>query len=526
MYRYAIKNQFRPTQLAPNAYGWSTAPQYNRADIPTGLMNRPAELTQEQFMQQFAYEWYQSSQINAEGPYQWEFSNPPFVSGAAGRLHPALQNSSGQPARILRGYIRRAQQEAADQMSRARLYFMWNPEAITRDYVSYLEQGALDPFNTVYQSGNLVAPPSILDFSFDLFFDRQEEATDLNHPGVFVDYQFFDMVVRNVIPSDPNQVSNTLPDSGVMMVNPRDITVVFSPQLTVQGRPLNARVTFERFTHRMTPTRMKISLTMRAVYLGPIKEITEYTAETFLPEASIPFGEVENRESLITIGELEGIESDFETGGDISGDDFGGGEFPTSTSSGNYPAAYMSQATLASDGSQAARSNALNWAKANVVQGQTRYRGADTGSDRYNLPSSADCSGLVVSGYRKGVSAAAADAIFGGGYPGTGAMLSRWQSNGYKSVQKLSLEQCRNGQLRYGDILIKKGHVRFFDSYRSGGGCNVFEAASATANPQVGLRTISNIESSYIGIRPMPVGSNMNYSATHNATSGTATFAP
>ena len=46
---------------------------------------------------------------------------------------------------------------------------------------------------------------------------------------MFVDYQFFDMVVRNVIPSDPNQTNNTLPDNGVMMVNPRDITVVFSP---------------------------------------------------------------------------------------------------------------------------------------------------------------------------------------------------------------------------------------------------------------------------------------------------------
>ena len=100
-----------------------------------------------------------------------------------------------------------------------------------------------------------------------------------------MDYQFFDLVVRNVVPSDPNQASNTLPDNGVMMVNPRDITVVFSPQFTVQGRPLNARVTFEKFTHRMTPTRMRISLTMRAVYIGPIKDMTEYKAEEFAAEA-------------------------------------------------------------------------------------------------------------------------------------------------------------------------------------------------------------------------------------------------
>ena len=84
--------------------------------------------------------------------------------------------SQGKPARILRGYIRRAEYDVKDEMSKARLYFMYNPEYITREYVSYLEQSALDPFNTVYQSGNLIAPPSIMNFSFELFFDRQEEA--------------------------------------------------------------------------------------------------------------------------------------------------------------------------------------------------------------------------------------------------------------------------------------------------------------------------------------------------------------
>ena len=87
---------------------------------------------------------------------------------------------------------------------------------------------------------------------------------------MLVDYQFFDLVVRNVIPTDPNQMSNQLPDNGVMMVNPRDITVVFSPQLTVQGRPINAQVVFEKFTHRMTPIRMRISLEMRVMYFGPM----------------------------------------------------------------------------------------------------------------------------------------------------------------------------------------------------------------------------------------------------------------
>ena len=289
-YRYGIKNAYRPTTLAPKAYGWSSAPGYTRADVPTPMMTGTG-LTNEQLQQQFAYEWLNSSEV------AWSHSNPPFVSGAAGRLHPSLMTQGspsgpatggGLPARILRGYIRRAQSEVGKPMSNARLYFMYNPEQITREYVSYLEQGALDPFNTVYQSGNLVAPPSILDFSFELFFDRQEEAADTHHPGVFVDYQFFDMVVRNVYPDPGHAPANTLPDSGVMMVNPRDITVIFSPQLTVQGRPLNARVTFEKFTHRMTPTRMRIQLTMRAVYLGPIKDMTTYTAEEFPADAVDP----------------------------------------------------------------------------------------------------------------------------------------------------------------------------------------------------------------------------------------------
>ena len=60
MYRYGLRNVYRPSALSPNAYGWSSAPSYSRADVPTALMDRPSGITQEQFLQQFAYEWYQS----------------------------------------------------------------------------------------------------------------------------------------------------------------------------------------------------------------------------------------------------------------------------------------------------------------------------------------------------------------------------------------------------------------------------------------------------------------------------------
>jgi len=493
-YQYNIKNAFRPSGLATKPYGWTTAPAYNRADIPTAFMPGTG-MTQDQLQQNFAYEWFQSGDIVTGNR-----SNPPFASGAAGRLHPSLALTDSSvggvhyPARILRGYIRRAQRETGKPMSEARLYFMYNPEIISRDYVSYLDQGALDPFNTVYQSGNLVAPPSILDFSFELFFDRQEEAADPNHPGVFVDYQFFDMVVRNVFPDPASAPANTIPDNGVMMVNPRDITVVFSPQLTVQGRPLNARVTFEKFTHRMTPVRMRIQLTMRAVYLGPVKDMTEYKAEEFQAEAAIPFSEFKDRESFLTVNELV---------------------INAAADPENQDAAYATQAGIANTAGANVRAQALNWAKAHVVEGQTRYSGADTGAARYNLPTSADCSGLVEAAYHAiGIS----DQIFGSGYPGTHAIISHWESNNYKNVQRIN-----SSDLQYGDIIIKPGHIRFFDSF-SGNGIKCFEAASShpRSGVQVGLRDASMPSSPYFCVRPMPVGGDMNYNAQNNPQSNAA----
>ena len=484
-YRYGIKNVYRPSQLISNAYGWSGAPQYNRADIPTALMDAPAGLSQEQFLQQFAYEWYQSGSTSVG------MSNPPFIGGAAGRLHPALTEAlGGGPSRILRGFIRRAQFDAGDNVSRARLYFMYNPEIISRDYVSYLEQGALDPFNTVYQSGNLVAPPSILDFSFELFFDRQEEAAHLNHPGVFVDYQFFDLVVRNVVPSDPNQASNALPDSGVMMVNPRDITVIFSPQFTVQGRPINARVTFEKFTHRMTPTRMRIALTLRAVYIGPVKDMTEYRAETFAAEAAIPFGTTLDKGFIVTHDDAVNQADANEDGSDSN-----------------------NQSDLDSGTNEGLRLAALKWAKDHTSE-DTVYVDGNSGSARWNLPVSADCSGLVVEAYRQ-VNKAAAEKIFGTGHPGTEVINNLWKSNQFKYVLKVGLDGMKPG-----DLIWKPGHIMFFESYAAGGKVNVVDAASPSAG--VGERTTTiQMPTQYVGRRPVPFGADGSANSTNNPDSST-----
>ena len=494
-YRYGLRNTYRPTQLIKRAYGWSSRPGYKDADVPTALMDRPAGVSAQQLQQQFAYEWFQSGDT-ASG-----FSNPPFVSGAAGRLLPML-TAGGKPARILRGYIRRAEYDNADDTSKARLYFMYNPEIITRDYVSYLNQDALDPFNTVYQSGNLVAPPSILDFNFDLLFDRQEEAAQENHPGVYVDYQFFDLVVRNVVPSDPRLDTSIVPDNGVMMVNPRDITVIFSPQFTVQGRPINARVSFVKFTHRMTPTRMAISLTIRATYIGPVKDMVEYRAEQFAAESAIPFGLESPSEDIRTMGEL--LAQRVEASEGVSNN-------------------YSAQTALVDNPNNNLRLNALNWAIANVKEGVTRYTKGDTGSARWNLPHTADCSGLVTEAYiRTGQNV---KAIFGAdGHTDTKSMMAHFAKRP-SSVRIVShADLLKPNILQKGDLLCRNGHVVFFVGYAAGNKFRILGAESKRANPQVGQHEYSSSmysKDGWIGVRPVPFGASMSYNADNAITVST-----
>jgi hypothetical protein len=178
---------------------------------------------------------------------------------------------------ISRGYIRRSDIVSSDPTSSYRLYFMYNPDQIQRSYISYLDQQALDPGNAVFGSNNMVAAPGILDFGFELLFDRQlEVAQDPTHPGTKVDYDYFDLVVRGVVP-DSQDRGNAIPDNGIMMVNPHNIVVVFGQDLSVQGRVTNAAVNFEKFNNRMIPTRLRIDLQMKALYIGTVQTIPNYS---------------------------------------------------------------------------------------------------------------------------------------------------------------------------------------------------------------------------------------------------------
>lgn len=224
-------------------------------------------------------------------------TNPPFTF--IKKVTP-LANvvQEGAEPQILRGYIRRTQPSPTNPGSLARLQFMFNPEVIQRSYISYLDQQALDPTNSTFGSGNLMAAPGILDFSFELFFDRQPEVAltserpgvpqDVIRRGVMVDYDYFDRVVRGV---EPGQKVGNVPDNGVMLINPNNITVVFSPQMSVTGRPYNANVRFEKFSHRMVPTRVSITIQMKVSFIGPTIPSLDFsdTSVQSVYKATVPY---------------------------------------------------------------------------------------------------------------------------------------------------------------------------------------------------------------------------------------------
>ena len=504
MSKYGIKNGFKPSSVVPRPYAWRRTPYYS------------SRLGSESHQGQVAHEY--------ESNVATDLANPAFSSGAAGRLNSAI-TGDGKTPRILRGYIRRAQTDVTDRVSKTRLYFMYNPEQISRQYLSYLNSSAVDPFNTVYQSGNLVAPPSMLDFSFDLFFDRQDETHQTaDHPGVYVDYQFFDMVVRNVVPNDPASGASQVPDNGVMMVNPQQITVVFSPQLTVQGIPLNASVNFVKFTHRMTPTRMIISLTLRATYFGPLLsqgtpsnltsnedrslDAVSYTAAETQPTAedwegiSLSFWEAIPGSEAFT-GLLDAAE-----GGWL--DDLVNGRLSTFNSeAGLYVA------------STAPNGEALAWARANVNNNTFYSQDSDK---RAHLPRSADCSGLVWQAFQ--ATGQLANLGLSSSPEWTGSFLEKWGGNSKYATTLFGVINTPSGKERFkanykdtlqpGDVMIRKatrnkdGHMGFVTGVNSDGTIGWLDASGPRSNPQVGERTMSLDNAlSYTGaFRPRAVASN------------------
>lgn len=228
-----------------------------------------------------------------------QYAREQFLATAQGLANPQFKLTKRHnplidlPGGIRRGYIRRSDIDASDPTSSYRLYFMYNPSVIQRSYMAYLDQQALDPGNALFGSNNMAAAPGIVDFTFELLFDRHlEVASNPGHPGTKVDYDYFDLVVRGVVP-DSGDTGNAIPDNGIMMVNPKNVVVVFGQDLSVQGRPYNASVSFEKFNNRMTPTRLRISIAMKAFYIGPVQTIPNYSLYSTESnvKATVPYDE-------------------------------------------------------------------------------------------------------------------------------------------------------------------------------------------------------------------------------------------
>lgn len=434
-------------------------------------------------------------------------ANLPFETSTGGSLLP------GDRQPIQRGFVRRAARNPANPLSDMSLRFMYNPEKITRQYASYLEQAAIDPFNTVFQSGNLVAPPSIIEFSFSLVFDRQVEATargpwtskaDWANVGVLHDMAFFDAVLRNV---PPGGTPNTVPDNGVMMVNPEDVTVVFSKDLTVQGKPTNSQVRFTKFLHNMVPVRCEMDITLLINYFGPLRE---------------PFG-LDARQQIAAYQALIPYDT---TLGDGLANTRSVEEAIRAYKSSNSAASILASA-INTNASQttpwwgSAASSTASGGVANTLQMTTPVNNtiksasiqaaaqlvAQGGGPRYSqdrrtqhgtgkpTPWYFDCSSFIWKAYQT----IGAQGVFGkASYPATGAMLDFWNSSGWTTMQRLLMWSSPDGVAdrllllaEPGDLLFERkggsGHISMVVSVdRAGRRISTLAARSSSSSPQVG----------------------------------------
>jgi cell wall-associated NlpC family hydrolase len=464
-------NSYTPTAVQAGRTGWSVASvsPYSKAygDIPSGLGS----------VSQRVDDFLRNS-----GP-----SNPPFNTSTSGKLTPA----QGGNKPITRGFIRRSAPDSGDPMSLGSLNFMYNPTDITRDYTSYLDQAALDPFNTIYDSGNLVTAPNFVNFSFTLFFDRQiEAASTAGNKGVLDDYKYFDMVVRNV---PPIGASSGVPDNGIMMANPKDITVVFSKDLTVQGRPTNARVQFIKFDSNMTPTRMVVSLTMIITYFGPLRRALGFDTyqRTGDYEALVPYRQIYS--DNYTVAELNAAQKRYQDGRAAVANEeverispYSNATQPTGVSAAGTAIDGVSSVAVGANGDLRAKTFASAVQRLSATP--MRYSQAS----RYG-PNSYDCSGLVFKCYQDHGAAG----LLGnpaGAY--TGSILASGDADGWRKMARVVYAPRGNGNAQFlaqaqrGDLLLRinstgSAHIAFVDSPDAGSGrMNVVHASSSGMGAQ------------------------------------------
>lgn len=487
---YQSRNVYSPSVVPTGGSRWGRLPS---SSIPSGIIGGALGLGGGVANTETA----RYIQLNGRG-------NPKFDTSTAGTLQPGDRN------RVVRGYIRRADPNSSNPMSDTFLRFMYNPETVVQQYATYLDQAAIDPFNTVFQSGNLVQPPSVVQFDFQLLFDRQiEQANGAIPEGCMVDKRYFDMVVRNVSPATAGP--SAVPDNGVMMVNPEDILVVFSENLTVQGRPINARMEYLRFANDMTPTRMAVSITMVVNYFGPLRS----------PTSSNNSQQVQDYESLIPYEDtLNPIGTAFS---DIA---FSFVSFKTNYSSNkeSLDAQYASATpwwTVVPGGSSSEapssseqalymgapvnddiRIKALFAANALVEQGRQQFGGMKySQAQRTKIPEYADCSSFVWKAYQL----IGAQGVFGRfGWPNTASMYSFWKATNWATVEQVLVWDQASAVTaaqrlplvaQPGDLLFIQSdgqhHISIVNSVTPTS-LEDIAARSSSSNPQVGKSSSSH----------------------------------
>lgn len=462
--RFVVVNEFSPSTASPYAEGRSSI---------TDLTHGASYATSQNFATTMAARAYE--RLNGEG---FSTANPAFDTGVAGRLISSLTDSrSSSEVRILRGYIRRSVVDTStDPTSGYRLYFMYNPATVERQYVSYLDQEALDPFNNIMNSGNLVAPPSILDFNFELLFDRQTENANGSMPrGVLEDFDYFDLVVRGIVPDQQNPA---LPDNGIMMINPRNLTVVFSPQLSVMGRPTTASVVYEKFDHLMRPVRMRISLGMKAFYIGPVRSDFAFSQSQSEGKFSATIMYDESVKYTVTYEQVKYAKLTLE------GNE-GGGEvtFAADTTGGGVTGTIGAIGGTSGTANAGVRSAALQKAES---LGENQYPYIKTRPVPTDPSQGLDCSGLVYWAYRE-IGATSAIGHDDSGACWTGTLLDRAYDMGTVvaggDIGAFDDNFLANG-LQSGDLILSHnqhvafvasvdaaaGTVRTYESYGTGNG--------------------------------------------------------
>jgi hypothetical protein len=193
--------------------------------------------------------------------------------------------------------------------SNARLFFMYNPASIQRTYLQATATAdAINPTGDPSGPDQAGVPYlNMTSVTFELLFDRQEEVNRYpNHPGCLIDLAIFDLLSRGGSPGQTTTddmavqdakfdatadtsgggavsvsttgTNQTIDSSNMVLDMTIQIAAIFSPNIVFYGTIMAADAYFEKFSHRMTPIRMRLVLTMRLRGVGAEQAATVHDA--------------------------------------------------------------------------------------------------------------------------------------------------------------------------------------------------------------------------------------------------------